>query len=107
MKWDDPLLNQLPDESEPHVEFPARTLWHGSTGPRGCAAAKVRAGSTLARADGQHLQNRLYGRNFPFMVTTTRSPLGFSSFSTSSVKSMALIIPSPHFSWITSFSEDP
>ena len=45
---------------------------------------------------------RLYGRNLPDIVIFTRSPLGSASFSTSIVKSMALMMPSPNISWITS-----
>lgn len=64
---------------------------------------------------GHPAQNRLtggryqalYGKNFPFMVITTRSPLGFSSFSTSMVKSMALMMPSPNFSWISCLRVSP
>src|SRR5437016_8826437 len=40
----------------------------------------------------------LYGRNLPFIVTTTRSPFGSSFFCTSSSKSMALMMPSPNIS---------
>jgi hypothetical protein len=40
----------------------------------------------------------LYGKNLPHIVTFTRSPLGSSTFSTSIVKSIALMIPSPNFS---------
>jgi len=39
-----------------------------------------------------------YGRNFPFSVSTARSPLGSATLSTSSSKSMALTIPSPNSS---------
>lgn len=49
----------------------------------------------------------LYGKNFPFMVTRTRSPLGSSTFSICMEKSMALIMPSPNFSWIISFMVSP
>ena len=35
------------------------------------------------------VQKRLYGKNLPSMVTTMRSPLGCSTFFTSSVKSTA------------------
>ncbi len=48
-----------------------------------------------------------YGRNLPFMVMTTRSPLGFSSLETSILKSIALMIPSPNFSCTTDFTEVP
>lgn len=40
----------------------------------------------------------LYGKNLPFNVSKTRSPLGSSIFSTSIEKSIALMIPSPNFS---------
>src|SRR5437773_3947056 len=40
----------------------------------------------------------LYGRNLPFIVTTTRSPLGSSFFCTSNSKSIALMMPSPNIS---------
>ena len=49
----------------------------------------------------------LYGRNLPFMVMTTRSPAGFASRSTSSVKSIALMMPSPNSSWIRSLAGSP
>ena len=49
----------------------------------------------------------MYGKNFPDMVFFTRSPLGSGSFSTSIVKSIALMMPSPIVSWITSLSGKP
>ena len=60
------------------------------------AACAVPLGVLLAR------YQRLYGRNLPHIVTLTRSPLGSSTFAMSIVKSIALMIPSPNFSWINS-----
>jgi hypothetical protein len=41
------------------------------------------------------------------MVTTTRAPLGSSSRLMSKVKSIALMMPSPNCSWITSYIVAP
>ena len=49
----------------------------------------------------------LYGKNLPFIVTITRSPLGSSFFCTSSSKSMALMMPSPNISWMIALSVVP
>ena len=57
------------------------------------------------REGGCH--HRLYAKNLPDMVIFTRSPLGSASFSTSIVKSIALMIPSPNISWMTSLSGKP
>ena len=59
------------------------------------------------RFPGSRAHHRLYGRNLPDMVILTRSPFGSSSFSTSMVKSMALMMPSPNVSWMTSLSGMP
>ncbi len=49
----------------------------------------------------------LYGRYFPDMVTLMRSPFGSFSFSTFIVKSMALMMPSPNFSWTIALKGKP
>ena len=49
----------------------------------------------------------LYGKNLPSIVITIRSPFGSSFFSISIVKSIALIMPSPHFSCITCLNVVP
>lgn len=48
-----------------------------------------------------------YGRYFPSSVITTRSPAGSGTRRTSSRKLMALIMPSPHCSWISSLMVGP
>lgn len=78
-------------------------------------------GAVQARAAQLYLANRirvagkfrggiyhfLYGRNLPSRVTTTRSPLGDSTFLMSISKSIALMMPSPNISWIRAFIVDP
>ena len=49
----------------------------------------------------------LQGRNFLLRVTTTRSPFGSSCVSMSRVKSVALMMPSPNFSWMISLMVSP
>lgn len=49
----------------------------------------------------------LYGRNLPDSTTRTRSPFGSGSRWMSIEKSMALMIPSPNSSWISSLIVDP
>src|SRR6185436_15345438 len=44
----------------------------------------------------------LYGRNLPESSTRTRSPFSFASRAMSIEKSMALMMPSPNSSWISS-----
>src|SRR5260221_13235110 len=60
--------------------------------------------SSLRREWPHH---RLYGRNLPHMVTWTRSPFGSSTLLISIVKSIALMIPSPNCSWISSLIVSP
>ena len=47
--------------------------------------------------------SNLYGKNLPFIVITTLSPLGSSFFWMSISKSMALMMPSPNISWMIAF----
>ncbi len=73
----------------------------------GTAAPLVNGACTdcgLAAGIAHHFR---YARNLPCMVTFTRSPFGSGSFSTSISKSIALMMPSPNFSWISSFSVVP
>ncbi len=55
----------------------------------------------------QFFYQDLYGRNLPLRVTTTRSPLGSSCLSISMEKSIALMMPSPNFSCISSLMVSP
>jgi hypothetical protein len=48
-----------------------------------------------------------YGRNFPSRTTTTRSPAGSGSRRTSRRKLIALMIPSPNSSWMSSLIVGP
>jgi hypothetical protein len=48
------------------------------------------------------IQYCLYGRNLPDSTTLTRSPFGSGCRTMSMLKSMALMIPSPNSSWISS-----
>ena len=67
------------------------------------------SGEGLRVADAQPtpVHQTLYGKNLPFMVTLTRSPLGSAILSTCKLKSIADMMPSPNFSWITSLSGRP
>ena len=57
-----------------------------------------------SRSDSQY---SLYGRNLPLRVSLTRSPFGSGWRSIAMSKSMALMMPSPNSSWISSFQVVP
>lgn len=68
-----------------------------TSGARGTAAAAPR-----------ERQNGLVGRYLPSSVITAREPpSGSSTFFTSSRKLIALMMPSPNFSWTSAFSVVP
>lgn len=70
--------------------------------------APCRGGLSTPRvptADSAH--HFLYGRNLPDKTSRTRSPLGSLSLSIFMLKSIALMMPSPKFSWITALSGIP
>ena len=70
------------------------------------ADSRAQPGRTPGQAakTGQYLR---YGKNLPCIVTFTRSPLGSGRRSRLISKSIALMIPSPNSSWISSFQVLP
>src|SRR6185436_4460939 len=71
--------------SQPHAGARAPGGMRGRPAPRRPGRSR-----RVAPADRYHF---VYGRNFPFSFTTTRSPLGLGSLSISILKSMALMMP--------------
>ena len=63
----------------------------------------IRRGLALAGLGAHHW----YGRNLPSRVTTTRSPAGSGTRWTSKRKLIALMMPSPNSSWISSLIVGP
>ena len=61
-------------------------------------------GRGFGRCDPQYV---LYGRNLPDSTTFTRSPFGSAWRSMSMLKSIALMMPSPNSSWISSLMVVP
>ncbi|MFM2074192.1 MAG: hypothetical protein RJB34_497 [Pseudomonadota bacterium] len=59
------------------------------------------------RANPPPDQYCLYGKNLPDSTTFTRSPLGSGWRTMSMLKSMALMMPSPNSSWISSLMVVP
>ena len=75
--------------------------------------APRRCGSCTADRDaggpagGDCVQYDLYGRNLPDMLMLTRSPAAFGSRFMSMRKSIALMMPSPNSSWMSSLKVVP
>jgi hypothetical protein len=76
---------------------PRRTFWQW------LRREQPRAAIT-ARLSPRH---HWYGKNFPSRTTTTRSPAGSGSRRTSRRKLIALMIPSPNSSWMSSLIVGP
>ena len=88
-----------PEVLEPHERLKRRDRQGHGTGRRVPHLAE--AAGTAGR------QYRLYARNFPLMPIFTRSPFWSGWRSRVMSKSIALMIPSPNSSWISSFQVVP
>lgn len=67
----------------------------------GGAFSRAEGGGSFGLNGGRSLRgghHTRYGRNFPFIVRTARSPFGSATRATSSSKSIALTMPSPNSS---------
>jgi Domain of unknown function (DUF1707) len=76
---------------------PRRTFWQW------VRRAPARPAITARLSPSHHW----YGKNFPSRTTTTRSPAGSGSRRTSRRKLIALMIPSPNSSWMSSLIVGP
>ncbi len=92
-----PAARALPDAAP--VDAPCGRHAAGLRSRRGSIGV-VTARKVLA-------QKVLYGRNLPLSTTLTRSPFGSDSRRMSMEKSIALMIPSPNSSWISSLMVVP
>lgn len=78
-------------------------------GPAGFGEVRERVPGRADRLGrgAPHGHSHWYWRYFPSRVMTTRSPAGSGTRLTSRRKLMALMMPSPHCSWISSLMVGP